>query len=323
MERVVITAIALAVPAFVYSWLVQTIDRYEKEPVRYLLGAFAWGAVPAIVLALIAQIILSVPIASVLGAQTFESQLTQAAIAAPVTEEIVKGMAVWFLYLKRRHEFDGWVDGIVYGAMAGFGFAYVENIFYLLSKTSTWEEWLSLYVVRAIVFGGLHGFWTALVGIGFGIARYRHDTRLKVGAIALGLIFAIAGHLIHNGAISMIQITSGATLPIALFNYFILAIVMLLLWFVAGYLDRRRLRLGLKEEVPSVISPRDYDALCSIRSNRWELVGMNPRQRRAFVQAAAELAQKKMQLRTMGDEEGNQLEIARLRDELQQLGDRA
>ncbi|MFZ9740080.1 MAG: PrsW family intramembrane metalloprotease, partial [Prochlorotrichaceae cyanobacterium] len=135
--NILVTAIVVAIPTYFYAAIVRSIDRFEKEPIEYLIGAFCWGAVPSILVAIILQTILSVPVEVILGTETLAGAFVDTAITAPVTEEILKAMAVAAIYLTRRREFDGWVDGIVYGSMAGFGFAYVENILYLVNQTET------------------------------------------------------------------------------------------------------------------------------------------------------------------------------------------
>ena len=234
-------------------------------------------------------------------------------------EEILKGLGVAILYLTRRHEFDGWVDGIVYGATVGFGFAYVENIFYLMG-TSGWEDWVVLFVLRAIVFGGLHGFWTALTGIGFGLARYSRDRLIQVFVIAGGLLLAIMGHLIHNAAATLVEVTNGTSFGLAFVNYGALAFVMCLLWLVAGIIDRRRLKHHLQEEVPAVIPIEVYQAICDRRC-RAKLTQLRiPRSaHKQLLQLAGELAQKKLQFTKMGDEGGNSAEIYRLRSALREF----
>jgi len=319
MLKLFITVWALAVPAYGYTQLVWSIDRYEKEPPLYLLYAFIWGAVPAIIAALVLQLILSVPISLVFGARSFAGELTQAAIGAPVTEEILKGMGVAILYLTRRREFDGWVDGIVYGATVGFGFAYVENIFYLLG-TAGWEDWVVLFVLRALVFGGLHGFWTALVGIGFGLARYSRDRIVQISVITGGLSLAIIGHLIHNAAATLVEVTNGTSLGLAILNYAALATVMALLWGVAGAADRARLRQYLSDEVPWVLPDAVYRALCDRRYRaRLVRLGIPKTCHEQLLQLAGELAQKKLQLAKMGNEDGNSEEINHLRAALRTL----
>ena len=56
---------------------------------------------------------------------------TGAVWLAPVTEETLKGLGVLLIYLFRRREFDGIIDGIVYAGLIGAGFAFSENILYL------------------------------------------------------------------------------------------------------------------------------------------------------------------------------------------------
>ena len=319
VTKLLITALALAIPAYAYTQLVWSVDRYEKEPPLYLLYAFMWGAVPAIIAALVLQTILAIPIVLLFGASSLAGELTQAAIGAPVTEEIIKGMGVALLYLTRRHEFDGWVDGIVYGATVGFGFAYIENIFYLMG-TSSWEEWAVLFVLRAIVFGGLHGFWSALVGIGFGLARYTRNYLIQIFVIAGGLLLAIVGHLIHNAAATLVEVTNGTSFGLALLNYGALAVVMALLWLAAGIVDRRRLKRYLQDEVPTVIPAAVYQAICDRRyPAKLNRLGIPSTIHKPLLQLAGELAQKKLQLTKMGDEGGNHAEIYRLRAALGEL----
>jgi len=318
MDRILITAIFVGIPTLAYAKLVNNIDRFEKEPTLYLIGAFLWGALPAAIAALILQLILEIPVAAFFGTESIGGQLVSTAVNAPVTEEIFKGCAVAIIYFTRRQEFDGWVDGLVYGAMAGLGFAYVENIVYLVNLTHNWGDWTSLYFFRVIVFGFMHGFWTALTGIGFGLARNMGNPIAKVTVIAGGLTLAILGHLIHNGAIVLMQRNS-ATVFVALGNYSFLALVMISLSVWAAHHERKILETYLQDEVPEIISAEDYAGLCNRRNHTLARFRFAPKQQRAFIQAAAELAQKKLQLIKMGEEGGNSAEILRLRAVLKEL----
>lgn len=313
------TAILVAIPTFIYILIVSSIDRFEKEPMRYLIGAFLWGAIPAVVAGIILQLILQVPVELIFGAKSVGGQLVSAAVNAPVTEEILKGAAVAVIYLWRKREFDGWVDGIVYGAIAGFGFAYVENILYLFN-TPNWEEWWKLFFLRVIIFGFMHGFWTSLTGIGFGLARHMQDIFNKILVISGGLIAAIFVHLLHNGALLLAKSSGGATIFIAAGNYGFLAALLISLGFIAAHHDHEILKTYLREEVPKIISPKDYHELCSTTANALARFHITPKEKRHFIQAAAELAQKKMQLIKFGDEGGNKAEIMRLREELKRKG---
>jgi RsiW-degrading membrane proteinase PrsW (M82 family) len=311
MLRFLVTIVAIAIPTYLYVRIINGIDRYEKEPTRYLLGAFLWGALPAVIAGILIELILDLPVALVLGDNTLSGQMISTALIPPVVEESLKAGAVAIIYLWRRREFDGWVDG----AMAGFGFAFVENVFYILG-TADWGEWLSLFFIRVIVFGLMHGFWTSLTVIGFGVARNSTNPAHKVLAITIGLSAAIASHMVHNGALVLSSQSDGSTILVALVNYGALMVLLICLRLVAARRDRAIMQTYLRDEVPGILSPEAYADLCSTKAHALAGLRLAPRQQRAFIQTAAELAQKKRQLVRLGDEGFNSAEIDRLRTQI-------
>ena len=82
-----------------------------------------WGAFAATFGALVVQ-----GIGGVFAGVTEEASL---AVVAPVSEELTKGLFLFFLLWWRRAELDGILDGLVYAGMVGIGFAFTENILYL------------------------------------------------------------------------------------------------------------------------------------------------------------------------------------------------
>jgi len=318
MQKLVITALIVAIPTFLYAWLVRRIDRFEKEPISYLIGAGLWGAIPSIILALILQIIFDTPIEEFMGKEKLSTALISSALSGPIIEEVIKAIAIAIIYYRFKREFDGWIDGIVYGSTIGFGFAYVENIFYLMG-TNTTEEWLELFFARVIVLGFSHGFYTSLTGIGFGLARNQRHSLNKTFLIAGGLTAAITAHLIHNGAVALTEATQGLSILVALANYIWLGIIIFCLNIAAGFYERNMLKIYLKDEVPQVISQVNYEGLYKGKTHILTSFRGNYRQNRAFIQIATELAQKKFQLCRMGEEGGNSKEIEELRAKLPQI----
>src|SRR5688500_24927 len=117
-------AAILPVPLLVgcFLWL----DRYEPEPIRYLLFCFGWGAF--------------VSTAAALTVNTFSASLFDrwglpdtlvAVLVAPFIEETTKALGPILLLWRRRREWSGITDGIVYCGLSAVGFAMVENILYL------------------------------------------------------------------------------------------------------------------------------------------------------------------------------------------------
>src|SRR5699024_11787194 len=60
-----------------------------------------------------------------------------AVFQAPVVEESTKTVLLVIIVLAARRYFEGPLDGLVYGALIGAGFAFTENILYL---GGAWNE---------------------------------------------------------------------------------------------------------------------------------------------------------------------------------------
>jgi len=197
MAEIAASVLAAAVPTVVYVLIIWWCDRYEKEPILLLAAAFVWGAAPAIVLSLGAEVALDVPLA---GYSDLGRELASASVVAPIVEEIAKAIALYLIYRLFRDEFDGVLDGIIYGALVGFGFAMTENFFYLVNEATSegWERFGLLAVLRTLVFGLNHAFYTAFTGAGLGYARNATNRPAKVVVPVLGLLAGMGFHAVHN-----------------------------------------------------------------------------------------------------------------------------
>jgi RsiW-degrading membrane proteinase PrsW (M82 family) len=202
-----------------YLWL----DRYEAEPVRYLVAAFLWGALIAVVGAFFLN---SLGLALLVESHWSDPFETGAVYLAPITEETLKGLGIFLIYLLRRHEFDGIIDGIVYAGMIGAGFAFSENILYLgQAYTEMGNEGLTAtFIVRGLMGPFGHPLFTSLVGIGIGIAVTTRSRGIKALAILGGWVCAVLLHGAWNlAAIAGIEgfLTAYMTFQVPLFLAFI------------------------------------------------------------------------------------------------------
>jgi RsiW-degrading membrane proteinase PrsW (M82 family) len=158
-------ALPLLVVVPTYLWL----DRYEAEPTRMLVLAFAWGAVcaPAGALFLNTGIQIAMRLAGAADPDVFT-----AVFGAPLVEEGLKGFGILLVVLLRRREFDGVVDGIVYAGLVGAGFAFSENILYLGREFVEYGQQglTELFILRCIMGPFAHPLFTAFTGIGLGLA---------------------------------------------------------------------------------------------------------------------------------------------------------
>jgi RsiW-degrading membrane proteinase PrsW (M82 family) len=180
--------------------VVLLLDRLEPEPRGNLVFAFAWGAGIAALLALVINTAGLVFITQPdLGTTT--GQYVSATFGAPVVEESLKGGVLLWLLWRRRQEFDGPTDGIIYAAMVGLGFAMMENIgYYISALVRPAVGGVSLlgatFVFRGILSPFAHPAFTSMTGIGVAYAA----THRRAGwAVGVGLLGAMILHGLWNG----------------------------------------------------------------------------------------------------------------------------
>lgn len=227
-QAIVLAALMAIIPLFVivptYLWL----DRFEAEPLRYLMFAFLWGALVAVVGAFWLN---TLGLHVLVDAHWADPLSTGAVYLAPLTEETFKGLGILFIYLFRRREFDGIIDGIVYAGIIGAGFAFSENILYLgKAFTELGSEGLTAtFVVRCLMGPFGHPLFTSLIGVGIGIAVSTRNPGTRVLSILVGWVCAMLLHGIWNlSAVAGIEgfLSAYITYQVPLF----LAFVGFLVW---------------------------------------------------------------------------------------------
>lgn len=209
----VITFAIVCLPTTAFGlWVIRRLDRNEKEPWRLMLVAVVWGAVVATTLALWGNGLWQALISDNLppGAATSQS----IGFSAGIIEEISKGLAVVFLYLVMRNEFDDVVDGIVYGAAVGIGFNYFETILYMTriyveieaqtgsGIAANFGAFFQFFMRQGLSLFTGHATYTAMIGAGIGIARQMPRLHQRVLVILAGFLAAIAAHMVWDAWIS-------------------------------------------------------------------------------------------------------------------------
>jgi RsiW-degrading membrane proteinase PrsW (M82 family) len=190
-------------PMVFYALVLWWFDRYEKEPAGLLVSAFLWGAIPAIIFSVVAELILGIPVSFFV--EPVAANAIGATVIAPVVEEAFKGLALVLLLIFFHKEIDSPLDGIIYGGLVGFGFAAVENVFYFagaLEETGLGGVF-GLAVFRAFLFGLNHALFTGLFGLGLALARTAPRRLTRIGAPISGLLAGVTAHAIHNGSVTL------------------------------------------------------------------------------------------------------------------------
>jgi RsiW-degrading membrane proteinase PrsW (M82 family) len=189
-----------------FRWL----DRVEPGPWRNLLFSFAWGACAAALIAIVANSFATRWIAMA-TADPSSADTLGATVIAPVVEESAKAAAVLLVFLFRRRDFTGIVDGVVIAGITATGFAFTENILYL--GTAFGSDQLSgesglasvtaaTFFVRVVMSPFAHPLFTVMTGIGFGAAALSAE-RQHVRRVLLpltGLLLAMGMHAIWNSS---------------------------------------------------------------------------------------------------------------------------
>lgn len=190
----------LPLPALLgcFFWL----DRYEPEPWHYKLAGVVWGAVVAVSLALVAQIVI---------AEVFDlPDKVLATFIAPATEEPAKGLFLVLTFLRMRRVIDGIVDGLVFAGLVGLGFAFVENVGYYAGAYLGIDEagidgagaTTVTFVLRGIMSPFAHPMFTAAFGIAVGLSVKQRSVPLKALLWCAGLLGSMLLHGIWNGGVS-------------------------------------------------------------------------------------------------------------------------
>ena len=241
--------------AIIYLLFIRAIDLYEREPLRYVVPVFIWGFAVATTISLVFNSIASVTFDAVVSKEV--ASFLTAVFVAPVVEECTKGSALLIIFVvaylasrrRRLIEFAGVMDGIVYGAAVGFGFALAEDILYGMQYGA------ETFLVRRIFGGFAHAAFTSLTGIGLGLIPFVHNRVLKAVPPLLGLLGAILLHATFN----FLATVFGVVAYLFMFLMVLAYLIVILVWLT---IERRAIRGELSEEVAEgLISPEEYAIL--------------------------------------------------------------
>ncbi|MFE2676831.1 PrsW family intramembrane metalloprotease [Streptomyces hygroscopicus] len=196
----------------VFRWL----DRVDPKPWRNLLFAFAWGACAATLVALIANGFATEWLMTTVDSSSSSGRADAwgATFVAPFVEESAKAAAVLLLFLFRRRDFNGLVDGVVVAGITATGFAFTENILYLgsafvsdqtLGYSGIRSTTAATFFIRAVMSPFAHPLFTSMTGVGFGIAAAtaRHQRVRRVLIPIAMLLTAMVLHGVWNASATL------------------------------------------------------------------------------------------------------------------------
>ncbi|MFQ4139269.1 PrsW family intramembrane metalloprotease [Nodosilinea sp. PGN35] len=190
-----IVALGLAPLAFLL-WFFYTRDKLNPEPRGLVLRIFGLGILAFVPVFLVRQF---VPLPAWL----------MAVVVVPVLAELAK---FWVVKagIYNHPEFDEPVDGIIFAAAAGLGFATLEVIGSMLyayfavarlgvpgsAWAAAWPAVLSMFALRGLLAGPGHALWSSLWGYCLGVAKFSAADR--GGLVRNGLMAAMLSHAAFN-----------------------------------------------------------------------------------------------------------------------------
>jgi RsiW-degrading membrane proteinase PrsW (M82 family) len=168
-------------PALIYLSWVRRTERFQRSSWGSILGAFAYGALFATIVAgILEAVIVSLgtsvsqhytgPEFLFLNGNSTFGAFFLVLVVAPFVEEALKGSGVY----SYRQEIRSVADGPVFGASVGLGFGFFETFLYGLSAyiLGGLEAGIALILVRSVSSVLLHGSSTGMFGYGFARSRF-------------------------------------------------------------------------------------------------------------------------------------------------------
>ncbi|MFC4988214.1 PrsW family intramembrane metalloprotease [Saliphagus infecundisoli] len=199
-----------AVPALALAAYIWYADVTTSEPLSLLVGTFVltilFATFAALGNAAGGAVLQSIPVVGMV--------LFFYLIVGPL-EEAVKLLAVRVLAF-RSDSFDAVIDGAVYGAVAGLGFAAIENAIYISGVVAEVEGSAGLLAaatgittVRALVGPG-HVIYSAIAGYYLGLAKFNPENAGPL--VVKGLLVAAVIHATYNSTAQVApDLIAGAT----------------------------------------------------------------------------------------------------------------
>lgn len=271
-----LSIILLAATAIPAGLIIYRLDQFEPEPASLIAVAVMWGGVVALTFASIANSSMLSFLQHVMPADQVDSW--GASIVAPLNEEFYKAAGLVLLYLMARNEFNGVMDGLVYGAMIGLGFQVIENVqYFMLAASQSGGEVgpvVSMFFLR-VVLSGLysHMLFTGLMGFGFAFFVTQHQRALgqRVAVWVVCALLAWGAHFVWNSPwleALMAQGQAAFALALVIKGMPFLALLVLL-----GVFARRReteafTRLMATEVGTDTVTREEFEILRSGRRRR-------------------------------------------------------
>jgi RsiW-degrading membrane proteinase PrsW (M82 family) len=164
-------------------------DRYERDPLKYLLITLGAGVVSAIPVVIV-EMLWVFPSYDITALTTGELAFVTF-VTVGLTEEFFKALAFFIPVYWSKH-FNEPYDGIMYGVAAALGFAGIENVMYVLMGG------IPAAFIRAITAVPAHAMCGLFIGYFAGRAKFAKHKWAKPFLILTGFLIAVFLHGLYD-----------------------------------------------------------------------------------------------------------------------------
>lgn len=197
--RYQITALVVLalLPPLLFAVYLRNRERNGREPLSAVFGMFLYGGTAGIVIAVLLHWLFDIGFAGPAGNFGLEASFVAVVIAAPIVEELAKGLGLGYT----RNRISELEDGLVYGAAIGLGFAATENLFYGFAAFSEngFDFSILTIAVRIVSSMLLHAGASGLLGFGYGAAVLKGGVAWQTIPF---YVLAVALHALYNFLVS-------------------------------------------------------------------------------------------------------------------------
>jgi RsiW-degrading membrane proteinase PrsW (M82 family) len=200
-------------PVFIFLFALVILDSFKLLKFQSILSVIFFGGVIALICSILNQWL-----SSILDQWLMNEYVTNnngySRYVAPLVEETAKAILVIILIRTKKVGFV--VDSAIFGFAVGAGFAFVENLFYMLNLG---DRTLNLWIVRGFGTAVMHGSATAIFAIMSKNITDRFESE-KLYYFIPGLSVAIFVHSLFNHfPLSVYQMTLIQLIVLPIFIY--------------------------------------------------------------------------------------------------------
>ncbi len=170
-------------------------DRYEKEPIGFMLKVFLWGMIATIPIAIV-EAMLSPFLLGLFGT------IVGIGVVAGLVEEGGKYL-VFKKFVYNNYNFNEPYDAILYAVLVSMGFAVIENVGYIFNA----DKYIYVGITRSLYSIPGHALFGVIMGHYFMLAKYKGNVKrnLKLAFIVPFLVHAGYDILVGmSGAVGMV-----------------------------------------------------------------------------------------------------------------------